>query len=87
MTVPVRDGTVDAETYTAILHHQKVMNTALDLLQRFKDNDPFLNRACTSGAECVRRKGKLRQVQFLQVGEEKSNLELRIEVFVVSAER
>lgn len=70
-------------------HTHKVLNTALDLLQRFKGGDQLLDRLVTFGSERKVREGQHRQISYLQVGEAnaESDLELRIEVFVVAKRR
>lgn len=77
------EGKISEEEHLAICHHHKVLNTALDLLRKFKGNHLFKNRQVTYGSMASKRQGKRRQIQFLQVGETQGDLELRIEVFVV----
>lgn len=81
------EGKVSQEEFDSIEHHRKVMNTALDLLRqfkaRFKRKTPFNNRPVSYGRMESRRCGKRRIIQFLQVGEEAGDLELRIEIFIV----
>lgn len=64
-------------------HHRLTMNTALDLLDKFRKVDPFTNRQVTYGSVTRRRCGGARVIQFLQVGDEDGEVELRIEVFPV----
>lgn len=77
------EGKISEEEHDAIEHHRKVMNTALEFLRKFKGNHKFTGRQVTSGAASFKRIGRMRPVQFLQIGEATGNLELRIEVFIV----
>lgn len=65
-------------------HTHKVLNTAADLLKKFTNSDPLLDRQVTFGTCRKLREGERRQITYLQVEDAiLSDLELRIEVFVV----
>lgn len=64
-------------------HTHKVLRTAADLLKKFTNHDPLLDRQVTFGSTRKLREGERRQISYLQVEDPTSDFELRIEVFAV----